>query len=232
MIGTLVNTGTVALGATIGLLLNKRLPEKYTSIIFQVLGLFTIFIGISMAMKSGNYLILIFGLLTGSLIGEALRLENRINNLSDKLKNRTAKNDDKFTQGLVTAFMLFCVGSMTVIGTFEEGLTGKRDTILTKSLMDLFSSIALASAFGRGVFFSIIPLFLYQAGLTLGAEYFKDFLSPEMIDELSASGGIMLVGLGISILDLKKIRVINMLPALVMAVLLTWIAQRFGFYVV
>ncbi|MFZ6052934.1 DUF554 domain-containing protein [Halocola ammonii] len=232
MIGTLVNTGTVALGATIGLLLNKRLPEKYTSIIFQVLGLFTIFIGISMAMKSGNYLILIFGLLTGGIIGEALRLENRINNLSDKLKNRTAKNDDKFTQGLVTAFMLFCVGSMTVIGTFEEGLTGKRDTILTKSLMDLFSSIALASAFGRGVIFSIIPLFLYQAGLTLGAEFFKDFLSPEMIDELSASGGIMLVGLGISILDLKKIRVINMLPALVMAVLLTWIAQHFGFYAI
>jgi uncharacterized membrane protein YqgA involved in biofilm formation len=232
MIGTLVNTGTVALGATIGLLLNKRLPEKYTSIIFQVLGLFTIFIGIAMALKSGNYLILIFGLLTGGIIGEALRLESRINNLSDKLKNRTAKNDDKFTQGLVTAFMLFCVGSMTVIGTFEEGLTGKRDTILTKSLMDLFSSIALASAFGRGVFFSVIPLFLYQAGLTLGAEFFKDFLSPEMIDELSASGGIMLVGLGISILDLKKIRVINMLPALVMAVLLTWIAQHFGFYVV
>jgi uncharacterized membrane protein YqgA involved in biofilm formation len=119
---------------------------------------------------------------------------------------------------------------MTVIGTFEEGLTGKRDTILTKSLMDLFSSIALASAFGRGVLFSIIPLFLYQAGLTLGAEYFKDFLSTEMIDELSASGGIMLVGLGVSILDLKKIRVINMLPALVMAVLLTWLAQRYGFY--
>lgn len=226
MIGTLINTAAVAAGAGIGLIVGHRLPERYTRVVFQVLGLFTLFIGILMGLRTAQPLVVLFSLLSGGLLGEGLALEKRLERGAERLKKRLGSTDARFTEGLVTAFMLFCVGAMTIIGTFDEGLRGDRQTILTKSLMDFFSSMALAAAFGRGVMVAAAPLLLYQGGLTLGASAAGAFISPDAITELSATGGVMLIGLGMVILDIKKISVVNLLPALPMAVLLEWVFRQ------
>lgn len=233
MVGTLINVGTVAAGSLLGMGLNARLPERFTQIVFQVLGLFTLLMGVHMALGSGNMLVLVLGTLIGAIIGEACKLEDRANRLAEKLGAARSPDDaGKFAQGLVTAFMLFCIGALTVLGCFQEGLEGDNRLIITKAIMDFFSSTALAAAFGKGVLFSVVPLLVYQGGLTLLAGVLKPILSDPMITELSASGGLMLMGLGINILDIRHIRVVNMLPALITTAALTALAQYFGWYAI
>ncbi len=223
MIGTIVNVITVLAGGSIGLLLNKKLPQRYIRIFFQVVGLFTLFLGFSMALKTTHVLHIIMALILGAVIGEALRLEHRIEQLGDKIKSRLKLRNEKFTDGLLTAFLLYCMGSLTILGAIEEGMGGSLRLLLIKSLMDGVSSIALASGLGIGVLFSAIPLLIYQGGITLLAMAFGEFFPQVYITELSAVGGILLIGLGIDILDIKKIKVMNMLPALVMIVILLWL---------
>lgn len=223
MIGTLVNTAAVIGGGVIGLLLKKRMPERITTIYFQAIGLFTLAIGASMAVEMNHILIVVSSLALGSLLGEWIGLERGAGRLGNRLKHRFRIGNDKFSEGLVTAFLLFCVGSMTILGTIQEGTGGSPDLLYTKSLMDFFSAILLASAFGVGVALSALPLFLFQASLTLLAGYAGNFFTDEIILGLTSVGGIMLIGLGINILEIKKIRVMNMLPSLVIVVLLIWI---------
>ena len=220
MIGTLINAAAILVGGSLGLLLHARLPDRFSKIVFQALGLFTIFLGVSMAFKTNEFLILIFSLLIGSIIGEALKLEEGLDRLSDYLKKRLSIKGGRFTEGLVTAFLLYCVGSMTILGAIEEGLGDEPNLLLVKSLMDGFSSIALAAAMGVGVIFSIIPLLLYQGGLTLAAAWAGDYFSEPVINELTAVGGVILLGLGLKILEIKNIKVVNMLPSLVIVVIL------------
>ncbi len=215
MIGTIVNTGAVILGSTIGLLINQRLPQKYIKIVFDALGVFTLYLGVKMALEGKELLYIIFSLILGVLTGQWLRLEERTNALSDKLKGRLKIKNELFTEGLITAFLMFCMGSMSILGALEEGFGNPPNLLLTKSVMDGFSSIALSSAMGLGVMFAAIPLFLYQAGLTLLAAQLKDVLTPQVIAELTATGGILLIALGINILEIKRIKVLNFTPALV-----------------
>ncbi len=222
MLGTLVNVGAVVAGSLIGLVIHRRMPEKITKLVFQAIGLFTLFLGFTMAGKTSNYLIMIFSLVIGSIIGELLNIEKQINRLSDWLKAKSGSSNAKFSEGFLTSFLLFCMGSMTILGAIEEGMGGNPDLLLAKSVMDGFSSIALAAAMGIGVLFSAIPLLIYQGGLTLFAGYLQDYLTTPMINELSAVGGVILIGLGINVLEIKQIRVINMVPALLVAVLLAW----------
>ncbi|MCD6330063.1 MAG: DUF554 domain-containing protein [Candidatus Cloacimonetes bacterium] len=221
MIGTFVNVGAVILGSTIGIILRKKLPEKLTTIAFQAIGLFTIFLGITMAFKTEHYLILIFSLILGSIIGQLIDIDAWLTKISESLKKKWHSKNDKFSEGLVTAFLLFCMGSMTILGAIEEGLGGNPNLLLTKSLLDGFASIALAAALGIGVMLSVIPLLVYQGGLTLCARLFEQSVTLPIINELTAVGGIILIGLGISILEIKKLKVINMLPSLVIVVILT-----------
>jgi len=221
MIGTFVNVGAVILGSIIGIILRKKLPEKLTTIAFQAIGLFTIFLGITMALKTEHYLILIFSLILGSVVGELLDIDAWLTRMSDSLKKKWHLKNDKFSEGLVTAFLLFCMGSMTILGAIEEGLGGNPNLLLTKSLLDGFASIALAAALGVGVMLSVIPLLIYQGGLTLFAKLFERSVTLPIINELTAVGGIILIGLGITILEIKKLKVINMLPSLVIVVVLT-----------
>ena len=222
MLGTLVNVGAVVVGSLLGLVIHKRMPEKITKLVFQAIGLFTLFLGFTMAGKTSNYLIMIFSLVIGSIIGELLNIEKQINRLSDWLKAKSGSSNAKFSEGFLTSFLLFCMGSMSILGAIEEGMGGSPDLLLAKSVLDGFSSIALAAAMGIGVLFSAIPLLIYQGGLTLFSGYLQDYLTTPMINELSAVGGIILIGLGINILEIKQIRVINMIPALLVAVLLAW----------
>jgi len=143
--------------------------------------------------------------------------------MSNSLKSRFHIGSEKFSEGLVTAFLLFCVGSMTILGTIQEGTGGSPDLLFTKSLMDFFSAILLASAFGMGVVFSALPLFVFQASITLLAGYAGSFFNDDIILGITSVGGILLIGLGINILGIKKLRIMNMLPSLVIIVLLIWL---------
>lgn len=220
MTGTLINVGTVLLGSAIGLLIRSRLPERYVKVMFQVFGLFTIFLGMKMALATNNIMVMVFSLLVGTLLGEWWNLERGMDRLANYIKKRVRSKNERFTEGFVTAFLVFCMGSMTILGAIEEGLGDRPNLLLTKSLMDGFSSMALASALGIGVMFSVIPLLLYQGGLTLFAGYLSEVLSPDVVAEVSAVGGILLMGLGFVLLDVKKIRVMNMLPSLIIVVFL------------
>lgn len=222
MIGTLVNTAAVIVGGAIGLLLKKNMPQRITTIYFQAVGLFTLAIGISMVVKMDHILIVVASMALGSLLGEWLNIEAGAEKLSEYLKKKFRIGSDKFSEGLITAFLLFCIGSMTILGTIQEGTGGSTDLLYTKSLMDFFSAILLASAFGFGVIISAIPLFIFQTILTLIAMYAGRFFTPEIIQGLTSVGGILLIGLGINILEIKKLRIMNMLPALVVVALLLW----------
>ena len=227
MIGTLINAGAIIVGGGLGMLLHSRLPGRFSKIVFQALGLFTLFLGFSMALKTNEFMIMVFSLIIGGIIGEAVRLEELLERFSNYLKSKLPTSNGKFTEGFVTAFLLYCVGSMTILGAIDEGMSGNIDLLLVKSLMDGFSSIALAAAMGIGVIFSIIPLILYQGGLTLVAGWASEYFTEPMIDELTAVGGVILIGLGIKILEIKNIKVVNLLPALVIVVILAWLKTMF-----
>jgi hypothetical protein len=223
MTGTLINAGAIVVGSTAGLILHSRLPRRVTDIVFQGLGLFSLFIGFNMSMRTSHMLLMIFSIVIGSIIGELLSLEAGMERLSENLKARLKSSNEKFTEGMITAFLLYCMGSMTILGAFEEGLGGEPNLLLAKSVLDGFSSVALASALGIGVMFSILPLLVYQGGLTLLAAQLQDVFTELVIDELSAVGGLLLIGLGINILEIKRLRIMNMLPSLVIIVVLTLI---------
>lgn len=223
MIGTLVNTAAVIIGGLLGLVLKKRMPDRVTTIYFQAIGLFTLAIGASMAVSMEKILIVVSSLALGSLIGEWCDLQRGVERLSDYLKERFKIGSEKFSEGLVTSFLLFCVGSMTILGTIQEGTGGSPDLLFTKSTMDFFSAILLASALGVGVLFSSIPLFIFQAAITIIARYAASFFTEDIILGLTNVGGILLIGLGINILGIKKLRIMNMLPSLVVVVLFLWL---------
>src|SRR5574344_1207275 len=225
LLGTLVNVATVLTGSLAGVYANAKLPQRYVRIIFQALGVFTLVLGVSMALKTQQMLIPIFSLLVGGLLGEWWDLDGKMGHLAEWVKRKTKSGNERFTEGVTTAFLLFCMGSMTVLGAFEEGTAGKSDLLITKSVMDGFSSLALASALGIGVAFSVVPLFLFQGGLTLLAAWLGNLLPAATIVELTSTGGMMLVALAFSLLDVKKIKVINFLPALVVAIALSLIFQ-------
>ncbi|NPA44242.1 MAG: DUF554 domain-containing protein [Chlorobi bacterium] len=228
MLGTIINIITVLVGSSFGLLLRKKMPEKIIKTVFQGMGLFTLFLGFVMAMKTNSYLILVFSLVIGGVVGEVIDIEEFIEKVVGKVKNKMKFGGEKFSEGLLTAFLLYCIGSMTILGAFEEGMKGDATLLITKSVMDGFSSIALASAFGVGVAFSVIPMLIFQGGLTLLAIYFGEFIDASLINELTAVGGILLIGLGINILEIKKIKVFNLFPALIIAVVLAWIKLEYN----
>lgn len=218
--GTLVNVISVLIGSTIGLLIHTKLHQKYISIAFQGIGLITIFLGIQMALNGKEIILIIFSILVGGILGEMLSLEEKVNQLLNSFQSRNSIGGKSLTEGLITAFLLFCLGSMTFLGAIEEGTGHFPNLLLAKSLMDGFSSVALASTLGIGVMFSIIPLFLYQSGLTLFASYLTHILNQSIINEMTATGGILLIGLGIHLLKLREIKVLNLIPSLGIIILL------------
>jgi uncharacterized membrane protein YqgA involved in biofilm formation len=222
-IGSLVNALTVIIGSTIGLITGNKLPTRFKGIIFQAVGLATLVLGMQMAFAVKDFVIFIFSLIFGAIIGEAIHLETRIEQLSDWLKARVRIKNERFTEGLITAFLIFCVGSMTFVGAINEGLTGDRTLILSKSVLDGFTSMVLASVYGVGVLFSVLPLFIVQSSLTLLAVPFQAIFSEVMIAQLTAVGGALILGIGLNLLEIKKIKTMNLLPGLAVVVVLTLI---------
>lgn len=222
MIGTLVNAAAVIAGGALGLLLKKNMPKRVTTIYFQAIGLFTLSIGITMILKMDNILIVVGSLALGSLAGEWLNLENAVERMSNYLKRKFRIGSERFSEGLITSFLMFCIGAMTIVGAINEGTGGSSEVLFTKSMMDGFSSVILASAFGVGVIVSAVPLLIFQGSITLLAMLAGSFFTPDIINGLTSIGGILLIGLGINILEIKKLRITNMLPSLLVVVFLLW----------
>ena len=222
MKGTIVTVIAIFLGCSVGFSLKSKFPEKIGKIVMQGLGLVSLLIGIQMALKTNNILLMIFSLVIGGIIGEAIGIEEGLERFGERVKLKFKKNttSEKFVEGFVTASLLYCVGSMAIMGALKEGLSGNPDILYTKSLLDGVTSIAFTAAMGIGVVFSAIPVFLYQGGITLLARLIKDFLSPEVINEMTAVGGILILGIGFGLLEIKKIKIGNLLPAILVAALL------------
>ena len=220
MLGTVVNTIAIIIGGFVGTVFNKNLPQRYQAIIFQGIGLFIIALGVSMAIKMEHILISVFSLLLGGFTGEFLKLEKQINALGEWLKRSFKFKSEKFSAGFVSASLIYCIGAMAILGAIEEGMGNYPAILLTKSVMDGFSAIAFAAALGVGVIFSAASVAVYQGGITMMVFLFADNVDAAIVNELSAVGGILLIGLGINVLEIKDIKVVNMLPALIFVVLL------------
>lgn len=216
MLGLWVNAATIILGALVGSRLRGGIPEKYKDTIGYALALCVLTIGIQGAIQTENMMLVIVSAVVGSLIGEALRLEDRLDSLGAWVQKRLAKDDDGFSQGFISATLLYCVGSMAVVGSIEAGLQNKPDTLLAKAVLDGVSALILSSSMGMGVALSALPLLAYQGGIALLAMLLGNFLPAEAIAEVSATGSLLIIGLGFNMLGFSKarIRVGNMLPAI------------------
>ena len=216
MFGTVVNVLAIIAGSCIGLIFRGGIPMSYQQTVIQAIGLAVAIIGISGALKSQDILVVIFSLAIGSIIGELLRIETRLNQLGNWLERRFSKAGGGIARGFVTASLLYCVGSMAIVGSMESGLTGNHQTLFAKSVLDGISSIIFASSFGAGVLLSALSVGVYQGLLTLSAVLVKPLLIPSVVDQMSAVGGILIMAIGFNLLDIKKINVGNMLPAIFM----------------
>ncbi|PTN34369.1 DUF554 domain-containing protein [Desulfonatronum sp. SC1] len=220
-IGTLINAGAIILGSLLGLMLGGRFSDRYRTLVYHSIGLCVLVIGLHMALSFTNILILVFSMLCGALCGQLVRLDDRLTAAGNALKHRLGSKDARFTDGFVTASLLFCIGSMAILGSIDEGIRGDRTILLTKSILDGFICIPLASTYGIGVLFSFLSILLYQGGITLLAGQAQGLFTEPIIAQLTSTGGLLIMGIGINLLELKTINVTNMLPSLVFAVLFT-----------
>lgn len=217
MPATVINAVLVLIGSTLGVLFKNRISARFNAILTHALGLCVLGIGIVSAIGTANTLCVIVCMVLGTILGEALRIEDRLDAAGELLRRRLAGGDggSRFTEGFVTASVLFCVGSMAIMGSMEAGIQGKYDILISKGVIDGVTSVTLASAMGVGVAFSVLPLMLYQGGLTLLFAQAGPFLDGAAITEMSAVGGTIIMGIAVNMLGLgkTKIRVGNMLPA-------------------
>lgn len=232
MIGTLINVATVVAGSVVGRAIGNRLPERVRETVMHVIGLMTLTLGVGLVVKTRNELVVLLALLLGAITGELLHIEDGIRRLGEWAEHRlTGKREGgDFVRGFVTTSILFCVGPMTLLGCFQDGLTGEYPLLAIKSTLDGISSIAFASALGWGVLLSAVTVLVVQGGLTLGARWLQGPLSdPAVQAELFAAGGVMMLALGLRLLEIKPIRVGNLLPALVYAPLLVYLFRLVPF---
>lgn len=218
MIAVLVNTATVLLGSAVGLLFRNKINEKLTKAVISALALVTVLIGLDSALGTADILCVIISMALGTLIGELLRIDDGIEGAGGFIKGRLPRGkvgESRFTEGFVTACIVFCVGSMTIMGSFEAGINGNNSIIYAKSALDFVSSMMFAAAMGLGVPFAALFVLVFQGALTLLAGVLAPVLSAAVVTEMSAVGGTVLVGMGINMLELsqKRIKVANMLPA-------------------
>ena len=214
MLGTLVNTMAIIGGSLVGLIFRRFIPAKITDTLIHAVAFAVILIGLKMAWKTDAFIMVICSLSFGTIIGELIRIEDRVNNLGKWLEERFAKTGSSISKGFVTTSLLYCVGSMAIVGALESGLTGNHDTLFAKSVLDGLGSIIFAASMGLGVLFSAASVFVYQGLLTVSASFMKQFLTPEVITQMSAVGGLLIVALGFNMLEMVKIKVGNCLPAI------------------
>lgn len=218
MTGTIVNTAAIVVGGLLGLLLKARLSERVTTTIIHGVGLVVLVIGIEMGLKSDNIILPLLSVVFGGAMGEAINIERWLERISNWAECRLKAERSQFAKGLVAASLVYLVGPMAIVGAINDGLNGDYRILLTKSMLDGITSVAFASSLGIGVAFSSIPVFLYQGSISLAAGFFGNVFSDPVVREMTATGGLLIVGIGMNIMGLSRIRVGNLLPALVVVV--------------
>ena len=236
--GTFINIAAILVGSALGILLGGRLPDRLKQTVISGLGLFTFAIGVQMFLKTQNSLVVLGSLVVGAILGEWWRLEDRLLGLGAWLEARfnrskatetDSESQQKFIRGFLTASLVFLVGPMAILGAVQDGLTGNYQLLAVKSMLDGFAALAFASSLGLGVAFSVVPTFIYQGSISLAASQVQAVTTPAMMTEMTATGGVILLAIAVSgLLELRKIRSGNFLPALVIAPLVVAVMAAAG----
>jgi uncharacterized protein len=221
-LGTLINVVAIAAGTGVGLLVGPKVPERMRTTILQTVGLVVVVIGVTQAAGSRNIVFPLVALVIGGIIGELLGLEERVDSLGERIRNRVERNTDPkqrstFVEGFVAATLLYGIGPLAILGSIDDGLRYDPQLLVVKAALDGLVSIVFASTLGWGVGFSAIPILVYQGTLTLAAGAADRVLTTRMVIEMTAAGGVMVMGIGVRLLELKQIRVASLLPALLLA---------------
>lgn len=217
MLGTIVNSLAIIGGSLVGLLFNKGIAQRYKDILMSAIGLSVVLIGLKSALATDDLMVVIFSMILGSLAGEALAIENRLEGFGKFLEKKMASasgDTSAIGRGFVTASLVFCVGSMAIVGSLESGLTGNHQTLLAKSVLDGVTSIVFASAMGIGVIFSSVAVFLYQGLITISAGFLKNYLTPDTVAQMTSVGGLLILAIGLNMLKITSLKIGNMLPAI------------------
>lgn len=223
MLGTIVNTIAVIIGASIGMFFKKGIPQKLSDTMMKGLGLCTLFLGISGSLDGQNSLILIISMVVGALIGEGVDLDAKLNRLGNWLENKFKSKDGSkvsIAEGFVSASLLFCVGAMTIVGSLQSGLQGNHEMLFNKSMLDFVAAIIFASTMGVGVMVSAAFVFVYQGAITLLAQWVAPILSDVVIAEMNCVGSVIIIGLALNMLGITKLKVMNYVPAIFIPILL------------
>ncbi len=229
MLGVLINVCTVIIGSTVGMLFKKSISKKYSDAVMTGIGLCVVLIGIQGMLKGENILVSIISMVIGALIGTALDIDGKLNGAGDWLSEKIkSKNGEKshVAEGFVTASLVFCIGAMTILGSLDAGLKGDNTTLITKSILDLFSSMMLSASLGIGVIFAAVFVFVFQGGIVLLAGVLEPLLSTSAIAEITCVGSIMIMALGLNLAGVAKFKVANFFPALILA---PFVCLLFGF---
>lgn len=226
--GVLVNVLTVLIGSTLGLLLKKQIPEKLTTAVMTAIGLCTVAIGVTGVIKGQNQLVMIISLVLGTIIGTLIDIDGKLTKIGDKLQKKKGENEKStFSQGFVTASLLFCVGAMTIVGSMNAGISGDNQMLYTKSVLDLISSTMLGASLGIGVLFSSVFVLAFQGGLVALSIALGSFLNDFAVAELICAGSVMIIALGLNLIGITKIKVANLLPGLVLVPIVCKIFELF-----
>lgn len=214
MLGTVVNTCAIVAGSLAGLVFKGGIGEKYKESVVQAVALAVVLVGLKAAFASEALLVVILSLVIGALLGEWMNIEGKLEGLGAWLERKIPGGEGSLAKGFVTASLVFCVGSMAIVGSLESGLTGNHQTLYAKAILDGIISVVFTTTMGIGVIFSAVAVFLYQGSLTLTASLMKPFLTPEVVAQMTSAGGLLIVTIGLNMLGVTKIRVGNMLPAI------------------
>jgi uncharacterized membrane protein YqgA involved in biofilm formation len=233
--GTLINAATVLVGTAVGTLLGDRLPDRIRETVMHSLGLVVLVVGVFDALEmfdgplarftDASVVIVLGSVVVGGIIGELVGIEGWLNRAGEVLKKRFGRGQSRFNEGFVVASLVFCVGPLTILGSIDDGLRGDFQTLAIKATLDGFAAVAFSSALGWGVGFSVITILLYQGALSLSASVVAGAFSPAIIAAITASGGILILAIGLRLLELREIRVANLLPAVVLAPVTVAIVQ-------
>lgn len=223
MLGTIVNTIAVIIGAAIGILVKKGIPERLSDTMMKGIGLCTLFLGISGSLKGENSLILIISMVIGALLGEGIDLDAKLNRFGSWIESKFKSKDGEkisIAEGFVSASLLFCVGAMTIVGSLQSGLQGDHEMLFNKSMLDFVSSIIFASTMGVGVMLSAAFVFVYQGAITLAAQWVAPFLTDTIIAEMTCVGSVIIIGIALNLLGITKLKVMNYVPAIFIPIIL------------
>ncbi|MBN1500290.1 MAG: DUF554 domain-containing protein [Spirochaetes bacterium] len=231
MTGVLVNTAAIIAGSIIGLIFRKGIPQKYTDSVMTGIGLCTVYIGISGTLKGQNSLVLIFSIVSGAFIGTWIDIDERMNRLGENISGHFKKASGSsvaLSEGFVAASLLFCVGAMSIVGSLNAGLSGDNEMLFTKSVLDFTAAAMMSVSLGIGILFSAVTVFAYEGSIVLLSRFLQPFLTETAVSEITCTGSLLILALGLNITGITKIKVANYLPAIFIVPVLCYIMTFFS----